>query len=285
MIVSASYRTDIPAYYGDWFLNRLAAGFAEVGNPYGGPPYRVSLAPGDVSGFVFWTRNPAPFARGFEAVQATGRPFVVQMTVTGYPRALEPGVIDAAAAVAAFRSLARRLGPRAVVWRYDPVVLTELTPPDWHLEAVRRLADVLAGVTDECVFSFAHVYRKSRRNLDASGLSWTDPEPAAKRDLLAALGDIVAERGMAARLCAQPDMRAGVLEAARCIDAVRLGDVAGAPIAARIRGARPGCLCAESRDIGRYDACPQGCVYCYANRSRAAARATLAAHDPHAVRL
>jgi len=285
MIVSASYRTDIPAYYRDWFLNRIRAGEAVAANPYGGKPTVVDLTPAAVDGFVFWTRNPLPFEGGFDAVAKLAWPFMVQMTITGYPRALEPGVLDAEAAVAAFLALARRYGARALVWRYDPVVLTEATPPEWHLANVRRLAAALRGAADECVFSFAHIYQKSARNLNAAGLAWRDPPAEEKRALLADLAAIVAEAGFRPTLCAQPDFLTEGIAPARCIDGDRLQDLGAAEISSRAKGARPGCLCAESRDIGRYDACPQGCAYCYANRSRAAARRVLAAHDADADRL
>jgi len=111
MIVSASYRTDIPAFYADWFMARLAAGRARVVSPYGGRPYTVSLRPGDVDGFVFWTRNIGPLLPHLDRVAGVA-PFVVQFTVTGYPRALEPGVIDAEAAIGQIREVADRFGPR-----------------------------------------------------------------------------------------------------------------------------------------------------------------------------
>lgn len=285
MIVSASYRTDIPAFYGRWFSNRLAAGFARVVNPYGGPPGRVDLTPGAVDGFVFWTRNLAPFAAALEAVEARGTPFVAQFTVTAYPRALERSVIAWEDAAAQMRALRRRRGPRAAVWRYDPIVLSTLTPPDWHRATFARLAGTLRGVTDEVVVSFAQPYRKTARNLDAAaraaGFSWHPAETAEKRALLAELAGIAAEHGMTLTLCTQPDL-ADVpgTAAARCVDAARLSDVAGAPVAAKRKGNRPGCLCAESRDIGAYDTCPHGCVYCYAVSGRAAARARFQAHDP-----
>lgn len=285
MIVSASYRTDIPAYYGDWFVARIAAGHADVVNPYGGRPSRVALTADAVAGFVFWTRNPAPFGAGFDAAAALGRPSIVQFTITGYPRALEPGVLETEAAIRAFRDLAGRLGTRAVVWRYDPVVLTAATPGDWHLKNIDRLAAALAGATDECVLSFAHVYRKTRRNLDAAGLAWRDPPADEKRALLARLAGAVAAHGMTPTLCAQPDLLADGLAPAACIDAARLADVGGGPLDVRTKGNRPGCLCAESRDIGRYDSCAQGCCYCYANQTRAAASRRLAVHDDQAVQL
>ena len=144
MIVSASYRTDIPAFYGDWFMNRLAAGHALVVNPYGGKPYTVSLAPGDVTGFVLWTRNIGPLHGRLRKI-ASVAPFMVQFTVTGYPRALEPGVIETETAIAQIRGVAASFGPRATVWRYDPIVETSMTTPAWHRENFARLAGELSG--------------------------------------------------------------------------------------------------------------------------------------------
>ncbi|MCW5771735.1 MAG: DUF1848 domain-containing protein [Rhodospirillaceae bacterium] len=290
MIVSASYRTDIPAHYGAWFLNRLAAGEVRVANPYGGAPYRVGLGREEVDGFVFWTRNAGPFEAGFEAVRRQGSPFVVQFTLTGYPRSIEPGTVEADAAAAQLRALARRFGPRAAVWRYDPILISDATPPAWHRANFARLAAALRGATDEAVVSFVAPYRKTARNLAAAlsrhRLAWRDPPDDEKRALLADLAGIARAEGMALTLCTQPALVPAAGEAdwraARCIDAARLSDLAGRPIAARTKGNRPGCLCAESRDIGAYDSCAQGCAYCYAVSDRARARNALKAHDPAA---
>src|SRR5512147_2784929 len=120
MIVSASYRTDLPAFYGHWFLGRLAAGSARVRNPYGGGVQEIALTPQAVDGFVFWTRNIGPFLPALAEVGRRGFPFVVQYTVTGYPRALEAAVTEAERAAGQIRGLAAAYGARAVVWRYDP---------------------------------------------------------------------------------------------------------------------------------------------------------------------
>jgi hypothetical protein len=267
MIVSASYKTDIPAFYACWFLKRLGAGWCESRNPYNGLTVRTALGPGAVDGFVFWTRNFAPLGQRAPEIQAVA-PFTVQYTLTGYPRALEPHVIAAKAAVADMRRLAAEYGPRAVVWRYDPILLTSLTPAAWHRETFARLCAALQGATDEVVVSFAHIYRKTRRNLDRAaathGFTWHDPGSQEKCDLLAALTDCAAAHGMALSVCAQRDVLVPGAALARCIDADRLSDVAGRDVAAKRRGNRPDCLCHAARDIGAYDSCAHGCRYCYA---------------------
>lgn len=286
MIVSASYRTDIPAFYGDWFVERLRRGYCRVANPYGGPPSTVSLDPSDVDGFVFWTRNAAPFVPALGEVEALAIPSVFQFTIAGYPRAIDTSVIDPENAVSQLRSLAERLGPRSTVWRYDPIVLSSVTGEAWHRANFRFLASRLAGATDEVVVSFMAPYRKTRRNLDAAarraGFEWFDPDDDRKRNLLAEIGEIAEQHGMRLTLCTQPELETEGIRAARCIDAERLSDVAGHGVKARTKGNRPGCLCSESRDIGAYDTCPHGCAYCYAVSSPQAAKRSYRLHDRHA---
>jgi DNA repair photolyase len=285
MIISASYRTDIPAFYGPWFLGRLQAGFVQVANPYGGPPSRLPLAPAKVEGIVFWTKNAGPFLDGFETVRAAALPFVVQYSITGLPRGIERSVPGSDVAIAHLRRLGDRFGRRAVVWRFDPIMISEETPTEERRTVFARLAAALAGAVDEVVVSFLQPYAKVRRTL--ADLAWRDPPVDEKRALLADLAAIAADHGMRLTLCTQPglvDEGAG-LTAARCIDAERLGDVAGRAIPARTKGNRPGCLCAESRDIGAYDTCAMGCGYCYAVRDRSTAQTALATHDPQADRL
>lgn len=284
MIVSASYRTDIPAFYARWFLNRLAIGHARVANPYGGGAYEVSLRSGEVDGFVFWTRNMRPLLGELDRVRQVA-PLTVQFTVTGYGRALESSVIAPEDAVAQLRELRRRFGPRAAVWRYDPIVMTSELDAEAHAQNVAALARALAGAVDEVVLSFVNPYRKTSRNLDRAaarhGFAWRDPPADEKRALVARLAAIAAEHGIAATLCTQPELLVPGIGEARCIDAQRLSDVGQAPVAARESGNRPGCRCAQSRDIGAYDTCPHGCVYCYAVADRDRARDRYKAHDPH----
>ena len=282
VIVSASYRCDIPAFYSRWFSSRLDAGWCEVLNPWSGRASRVALDARSVTGFVFWTRRAAPFMAVLQRLRDRGTPFVVQFTVTGYPRDLEPGVVDWRRGVDDLHEIAARFGPRVPVWRYDPVIETARTPAAFHLDQVAMLSEELRGASDEVVLSFAHIYAKTRRSLDRLAPGWRDPPADEKGQLLQRLGRIAGAHGLRPTVCAQPDLVAPPLAAAACIDTDRLSDAAGRPIRARQKGNRPGCLCAESRDVGAYDSCVQGCVYCYAVRSRAAARRRMRRHDPGA---
>lgn len=284
MIISASYKTDIPAFYGDWFLRRLDAGFCRMRNPYGGQIYDVSLRPEDVDGFVFWTKNLAPFLPSLAEVHRRGVPFYVQYTINGYPRELEFAVTGAARGVEHMKRLAGDYGPRAAVWRYDTIIVSSLTPVHFHRRNFETLAAALEGVTDEVVVSCAQIYKKTKRNMDAAarrfGFLWEDPDAEVKRALLSDLAACAAAHGIRLTLCAQPELLTPGVEEARCIDAIRLSDLAGRPIGAALKGNRPGCGCHYARDIGDYDTCPHGCVYCYAVQNRALARRRYQQHDP-----
>ena len=289
MIVSASYRTDIPAFYGRWFMNRLNEGKCDVSNPYSGKTHSVSLQPEDVDGLVFWTKNIGPFLDPLQEIHRRGLPFVVQYTINGYPVALERSVPDPEQSVKLLRSLSDSYGTRAVVWRYDPIIESDATPYEWHLDNFRDLATNLRGATDEVVVSFAQIYQKTRRNLDAAarshGFAWTDPALGKKETLAKRLAGIAADNRMNLTLCSQPALTVNGIGAAKCIDSDRLSDVADCRITAKTKGNRPGCLCSESRDIGAYDSCPMGCVYCYAVRNRDAAQNNHRAHDSEGVSL
>ena len=289
MIISASYRTDIPAFYAAWFRHRLHAGFAQVANPYGGTVSRVPLTEDAVDGFVFWTRNPAPFGAALEDVRQRGWPFVMQFTITGYPRALDAATVLPEVAAAQARALARAYGRRTVVWRYDPVVFSSITPPEWHKKTFRRISRWLNGSVDEVVLSVAQVYRKTARNMAAAasahGFDWWDPDPDTKGRLIGDLAAIADAQGLRATLCGQRDLDAKGVGDARCIDAERLSDLAGRPIGAIRKPHRKACGCWQSKDIGAYDSCPHGCVYCYAVSSRAGAKRRYQMHTPAGDRL
>jgi len=284
MIISASYKTDIPALYGEWFMNRLRIGFCRMTNPYNGKSFDVPLDNDSVDGFVFWTRNIGPFLPHLDEIHRQGHPFYVQYTITGYPGQIDRAVPDADRMTRQFRRLAADFGRHAVVWRYDPIPITSLTGREFHLRNFRKLAERLEGATDEAVVSFPTLYRKTRRNLDRAAkefdYQWRDIAPQEKRSLIAELADIAEAYNMRLTICSQTALLTSGVSGARCVDAGRLSKVAGGVISAKEMGNRPGCLCHQSRDIGAYDTCPHGCVYCYAVDDQAEASERYHGHDP-----
>ncbi len=285
MIISASYKTDIPAFYGEWFLNRLRAGYCMMLNPYNRKQAsRISLLRERVDGIVFWTKNAGPFLDALDEVHQRTFPFVVQYTINAYPRKLEFSVTDATRALRHAELIASKFGPRSLVWRYDPIIFSSETPPERHIESFSWLASRLEGMTDEVVISFAQIYQKTKRNMDWAGrgfgFTWTDPDDQTKRDLMRELLKIARTRNMRLTLCSQPYLLESDVEQSHCVDARRLSDLAGRDIRALLKGPRKECGCFESKDIGDYDTCPHGCVYCYAVQNRRLAQSRYRRHDP-----
>lgn len=283
MIISASYKTDIPAFYGAWLVNRLRSGYCMMRNPMNRRPIRVELSKPHAEGIVFWTKNFRPFMKHVDAVAEMDFPFTVQYTINGYSPNLEHNVVNWEHSVETSHALASRFGPRCVVWRYDTIIFSAETPVDHHLFNFERIAKSLRGATDECVISFMQVYRKTKSNMDKmaerANNPWWDPPISQKKELAKTLHEMAASYGIKLTICSQPDLIT-VQEPSRCIDAQRLSDVAGRPLFAKTKGNRPGCECAASRDIGDYDTCPHGCVYCYAVRSNELAIRRFREHNP-----
>ena len=279
MIVSASRRTDIPAFYAEWLLRRLTAGYALVRNPVS--PHQVGRVPltcEQVDCLVLWTRNPGPLAARLDRLRQFGIPFYFQYTITAYGRELEPATPSPAVAVAGFRQLAAELGPERVIWRYDPVILGGCYTPQWHLARFAELAAALSGATRRCVFSFLDVYASIRRRLVRSGIDGEPPSPATLRNLALGFSRLARQYGLQLESCAENlDLREWGITPARCVDPELIGALCGGRVVAgKDRNQRPACGCVASIDLGCYNSCRHGCVYCYATRDGAA----MADYDP-----
>ena len=252
-------------------------------NPMNQKAIRVELCKPFAQGIVFWTKNFRPFMKHVDALVEMGLPFTVQYTINGYSPHLEHNVVDWEKSVETVHSLANRFGKRCVVWRYDTIIFSAETPIEFHLANFEQIAKHLEGATDEVVISFLQVYRKTRLNMDSMAKEfsnpWWEPSVDVKRDLARKLYEIAKIYGMNLTICSQPDLIT-IQEPSRCIDSERLANVAGYPVVAKTLGNRPGCECAASRDIGDYDTCPHGCVYCYAVRSNSLAIKRFQLHNP-----
>jgi hypothetical protein len=269
MIVSVSRRCDIPAFAGDWFMERLRAGEVDVANsfrPGPGPGRRVSLKREDVDAFVFWSRDPRPFMFHLPELDRRGYPYYFLLTVTGYPRLLEPAVPAVDDALSFFMELAGRIGRRRIVWRYDPVIFTPDTGAVFHKESFSRLAVLLAPFAFRVIVSFFDPYAKALRRLqkagiEAAGAAGTPDQQAA---LLKSFAAVAAAEGLEIQSCAEPAVQA-VVPPGRCIDEGLLNELFGLNLSHRKDPAqRKLCLCQQSVDIGSYGTCRHGCLYCYA---------------------
>jgi hypothetical protein len=198
---------------------------------------------------------------------------------------LLPAIGEIDGSVVAFRRIAEQYGPNRCVWRYDTIIFSSLTPVDFHRRNFEDLSRDLEGATDEVVISFVHLYQKTLRNMNWAaaefGFEWEEPLRETKRALASEMVEMARARGMKLSVCAQRDLLVPGAADARCIDSERLQAVAGKPIVAELRGGRKECGCFASKDIGEYDTCPHGCVYCYAVQNRSLAQRRHKEHDPN----
>ena len=167
MIISASRRTDIPAFYSRWLINRIRAGYCLVPNPFlPSQVATVSLAEEDVDAIVFWSRNPRPVFDYLNELDCRGYRYYFQFTLMNYPEMIDAHTPGVDRAVATFRSLAERIGPECVIWRYDPILLSETIPPDYHRASFEHIAKGLCGYTRRVVISFMDIYTKTRSRME-----------------------------------------------------------------------------------------------------------------------
>jgi hypothetical protein len=286
MIISASRRTDIPAFYAEWMVRRLREGHCTVPNPFDrNQVSRIRLRPEDVDAIVFWTRNPRPLVPYLDELDCRGYRYYFQFTILGYPREIDPKSPSAAVAVEAFRELADRLGPRRVIWRYDPIVLTAITPPAFHEENFRRLAESLKGHTRRVVVSIVDTYRKIEKRMRTLGGTGAEVHPCDADDigsLMRRLAETANESGMEIVSCAEEvDLRPFGILPGKCVDDRVIAEAFGIEVPrTKDPAQRKACGCVVSRDIGMYESCLFGCQYCYATKSFDRAKANFDSHDP-----
>jgi hypothetical protein len=274
LIISASRRTDIPALYSDWLLNRLRAGEALAPDRFRPKRlYRIDLRPESVDCLVFWTKNPGPLMGKLSAIEDLGHRYYLQYTLNPYGPAFEPGVPPAAERFSLMAALAKRLGPKGVVWRYDPVIVNSELTPAWHARRYGEMAEKLSGLVERSVISFVDAYRHQ---------PVAPPSDADRLAAAEALAVKARKAGLKISACAEsPSLSAFGIEPSSCVDASIVESLSGRrPHVARDRGQRPLCRCFESRDLGAYQSCVCGCAYCYATTSKAKAVANHKTHDP-----
>ena len=300
LIVSASRSTDIPAFYGDWFMARLIAGYVRWKSPFGGNPLYISFEKTRV--FVFWSKNPALFFPHLDTLDGLDYGYYFLFTLNDYDaEGLEPGVPSVGERIETFIRLSRRIGKGRVVWRFDPLVLSDGITVQDLLEKIRLIGNRIAPFTDRLVFSFVDIgkYAKVRRNLQAEGITgareFTEDEVD---EFCAGLATLNRPWDLSITACAEGrDLSRFGIGRGQCIsydlmvqefgndrklmdflhpdDQLTLGGTpAPADPSRRLKdpGQRNTCRCIVSKDIGQYSTCMHLCSYCYANTSPGIAR-------------
>jgi hypothetical protein len=276
MVISVSRRCDIPRFAFDWFLERLDAGFVDVKNPFNPRQIRrVSLLPSVAEVFAFWTRDPGSILEHAEDLERRGYRFYVMTTLTAYPGILEPNTPPADTVIQTMKDLAQKITPERVIWRYDPIFLSNFTDFEFHRRNFAHLAARFNGAVRRVIVSVYDEYSAAERRLAALEQSGTlkrlphnDPvlDPAL-RQLFAELACIARAQGMEIQSCSEEDLSVFGITAGACIDGEYITKHFGIKAPGRDRGQRrPLCRCVQSVDIGSYGHCPAGCVYCYGLR-------------------
>ncbi len=278
MILNTGGRTDTVQYYTDWLLRRFQEGYVLTRNPlFPNKINRYELTPDKVDCVVFCSKNYRPILPRLREI--TDRfPTYFHYTITAYGRDIEPGVPSIQESMDTLAELSRLVGRQRVAWRYDPVLLTEAYTVDRHLETFEQMASLLAPHIDRCIFSFVEMYKKLETNMPE-----LIPLTEEDRDNLArGMGAIAAKYGIHLQTCGtNGDYSRYGIHASGCMTLDILGAANGISFKAlKHKGMRQGCHCIESRDIGAYDTCLNGCKYCYANKSPQKARENYRYHDP-----
>ncbi len=290
MIISASRRTDIPAFYTPWFMNRIRSGYCAVPNPFNPKMVSyVSLAPQDVDVIVFWTRHARPLIPYLDELDARNYRTYFQYTLLDYPRTLDPKRSTLSAALDTFRRLSDRVGPDRVIWRYDPIVFSQETGASFHRDRFGEIARALCGRTHRVVISVMDPYKKTDKRLDElaqEGLRVVpySGEPSVRFEaLMRDMAGLARKNDMEISSCAEEiDMAPFGIRPGKCVDDAYIAQVFGITVSgAKDRSQRKACGCVTSKDIGSYNSCLFGCRYCYATSNFDRARKNWRAHDPH----
>lgn len=277
MIISVSRRTDIPAFYSEWFYNRINEGYVMVRNPFNCRQIRrINLTPSEVDCLVFWTKNPQPMLARLDEIKSY--PFYFLFTLNDYPKAIEKNLPPRTILVDTFIRLAERLGKERVIWRYDPILLNSQNDINYHINNFTDLAGKLSGYTEKCIFSFLEPYAKVMRRLQPYDVKL--PDEPEKKYIAASLARIAQDYGIILQSCAADYQEIGIAPA-KCIDPGLIYRLTGkVPDSKKDKYQRQACGCLSSVDIGAYNTCSHGCVYCYACFSPEKAEENYRLHDP-----
>lgn len=264
MILSVSRRTDIPAFYSEWFFNRLKEGFVYVVNPMNLKQVsKIELNQENVDCFVFWTKNAKPMLNRLDELK--DYKYYFQYTITGYKKNVENGISDKREIIETFKKLSNKIGREKVILRYDPIFFSDEYTVEYHCEAFERLCSQLEGYTERCVISFIDLYKKTERN--TKGLNLVPVTDEKVYEIAKEFSIIAKKHRMCIETCSEfYDLTKYGIKKGKCIDGELVSKVIGYEINVKKDDTqREVCGCVKSIDIGQYNTCKHHCLYCYAN--------------------
>lgn len=279
MILSVSRRTDIPAFYSEWFFNRIKDGFVYVRNPMNRHQIsKIKLSPALIDCIVFWSKNPSPMLNKLDLLK--DYMYYFQFTINPYNIGMEVGVPKKDTIIETFKQLSEKVGPKRVIWRYDPILLSNEVDIAYHLKYFEVIASRLKGYTTTCVISFVDQYKKTQRNLRNT----TARAPHYNEMVLLAIEivKIATTYGIKVQSCAEEiELVQMGIQHGRCIDNILIEDLLGTKlIVSKDKNQRLECGCVQSIDIGEYNTCSHNCLYCYANYNKDLVNRNQQRHDP-----
>lgn len=280
MILSVSRRTDIPALYSEWFFNRIKEGFVCVRNPMNRHQIsRIRLDPTLIDCIVFWSKNPKPMLNQLHLLNEYM--YYFQITINSYDTKLEVGVPKKDSIIETFKCISEKLGSRRVIWRYDPILLSNDIDITYHFKYFEAIASRLRGYTDICVISFVDQYKKTQRNLNNT----TVREPYLNEMLILADGiaEIANLYGIKVQSCAEGiELSHLGIYHGQCIDKILIEELLGVQLdVTKDKNQRLECGCVQSIDIGEYNTCSHNCLYCYANYNMEMVSRNKLRHNPY----
>lgn len=280
MIISVSRRTDIPAFFSEWFFNRISEGFVLVRNPMN--PHQVSkifLEPSCVDCFIFWTKNPREFLKKIHLLKNYA--FYFQFTLTPYDQKIELNLPSKDNIIFSFIQLSDKIGPNKIVWRYDPIIFNNKTLTlDFHIKNFELLCKKLHKFTQKCVISFFDNYKFASYNSKSLCITHVSEENIKK--IGASFAEIAKTYNLTIETCAEfVDLSEFGIKPGKCIDDRLISNILEWNIEIeKDKYQRKFCGCVKSVDIGAYSTCLNNCLYCYATKSNLLAQKHFQDHNP-----
>lgn len=278
MIINTGCRTDIPAYFSEWFFNRLKDGYVYVRNPYyQNQVMKYKLTPDVVDCLAFCTKNPAPMLPRIHELDAFGQFWFV--TITPYGKEIEPHVPPKEKVMEDFKKLSTIIGAKKIGWRYDPIFITNKYTLENHIENFEKMASELAGYTHDCVISFIDLYEKTRRNFP--GIKEVTKEERC--EIAKEFVRIGKKYDIQIKTCVEgQELSKYGVDCSGCMTKPIIERAIGNSLKVpQKKSTREGCNCLLGNDIGVYNTCDHGCVYCYANFNQKTVRDNMKRHNPN----